>query len=484
MITRFLHKSLLTGILCFAVQQTMQAQTMVQVNASDAKIQYAGRINDKDPDHVKFSFPGVTIRAKFEGTAIDALLTEHGSGGTTTTNYFNVIIDNDTTFTLKLLKTQAIYELARELKDTIHTIELFKRTESSVGSVTFNGFQLESGKSLLTPDALPEHKIEFIGNSITCGYGNEVSTTDPNSFHFTSVNENNYKAWGAITARNVNAQYSCVAYSGRGMYMNNTGSTTNTLPKIYDHIIADDASNLWDHTRYTPDIIVINLGTNDFAAEASGYATLDSAKYVSTYIDFITKLRGYYPTAKIICAVGVMMSDYYPVGAKHWTRIQRYVNGLVSYKKTNGDKQVYYLKMNPQSSPYGEDWHPTAKTQNDMANTLTTYINNLGWTIPSAISEQPMSNTQLFITPNPAQDNIVVSLPAQATSSAAQHASFTIYNQAGQSVLSSSSETTLTSYGSTTDDALYIDIHQLQTGVYHLSMNVNGLVYSSTFIKK
>src|SRR5690554_1850406 len=103
------------------------------------------------------------------------------------------------------------------------------------------------------------HEIEFIGNSITCGYGNESSQNPPKS-GFTSVNENNYMAWGAIAARELQAQYSCVAYSGRGLYQNNDGSTAGTLPKIYDQVIADNATVTWDNTRYVPDIIVINLG--------------------------------------------------------------------------------------------------------------------------------------------------------------------------------------------------------------------------------
>src|ERR1035437_3352728 len=190
---------------------SLNAQTMYQVNASDTNIQFTGRVNKIDPNNVFFAFPGVSIKTKFQGTAIDAILIEYGSGSTTTTNYFNVIIDGGIPTVLKLSSSQTIYQLARGLYDGIHTIELFKRTESNVGKVAFKGFQLQTGKKLIQPDTLPQRKIEFIGNSITCGYGNELTTTVPDNFHFTSANENNYKAWGAITARNLSAQYSCVA---------------------------------------------------------------------------------------------------------------------------------------------------------------------------------------------------------------------------------------------------------------------------------
>jgi len=357
------------------------AQNLITVGASDPNIIYQGRIDNSDPSKILFSYPGVSIKATFEGTQIKALLEEGGWGGTSGTNYFNVIIDEKAPTVLELSGSNTEYTLAQNLTDGIHTIELIKRTESQVGTVTFKGFQTESGTLLAPSTPLPERKIEFIGNSITCGYGNGISTTSPDNYHFTSINENNYNAWGAVAARNLQAQYSCVAYSGRGLLQNNSGSQEGTLPKIYDQIIADDASTLWDHSRYIPDVLVINLGTNDFAAEVSSdQYTVDSTEFVQTYITFISKLRTYYPCSSIICCVGTMMSDGYPSGKYHWTRIQNYVSSVRDYFNNQNDSKVFYLKLSPQQSPYGEDWHPTEATHLIMANTLVDFINdNVGW---------------------------------------------------------------------------------------------------------
>lgn len=355
----------------------LEAQTMQHIPASDSKIQYFGRVNDSDPNNIEFAFPGVSIKANFTGTGISAIFIQNGGGGITTTNYFTVIINNNEPFTLAIKPSQIVYSLAENLPNGVHTIEIFKRTESSVGKITFQGFYIDNGHSLVEPDILPNIRIEFIGNSITCGYGNESSQNPPKS-GFSSINQNNYMAWGAITARNLNAQYSCIAYSGRGLYQNNTGSKTGTLPLIYDHVIADESSVIWDNTRFIPDILVINLGTNDFAAEASSSLfTVDSTEFVNTYIAFIEKLRGYYPDAVIICALGVMMNDYYPAGKKHWTRIQSYTTAVVTHFNNIGDELIHYFKMNPQLAPYGEDWHPTIKTHKHMATQLTNFINSI-----------------------------------------------------------------------------------------------------------
>lgn len=391
-----IRKNLLAVFCLCSVFLSAYAQNMVTVKPSDPNIQYIGRIDDSNPDNIVFAFPGVSIRAKFEGERIDAFLTEYGHGTETTTNYFNVIIDGGEPTVLKLSSSQTTYTLASGLSHGEHTVELFKRTESNVGKVAFSGFQLAEGNSLLQADDLPDRKIEFIGNSITCGYGNEVSTTDPANFPFTSVNENNYKAWGAVAARSLNAQYSCVAYSGRGLMQNNDGSVNGVLPKIYNQVIADDASVQWDTKRYVPDIIVINLGTNDFAAETWANAPVTETAFVNAYISFINDLRTQYPCVSIICCVGTMMSDYYPAGANQWTRIQEYVSSVRDYFNNQGDSKVYYLMLEPQESPYGEDYHPTAATDAKMASTLVDFINSsVSW---EGGSELPLAASPLVYT--------------------------------------------------------------------------------------
>ena len=194
------------------------------IEADDPNIQYTGRIDFTNPKAPVYTFPGVSISAKFTGTAISADIKDYAAGGSTSTNYYNVYIDNQFVKSLKVLSSTTNYLLVSNLSNGTHTILLTKRTESSVGKSSFKGFYTE-GASLLTPDPKPIRKIEFIGDSWTCGYGNEYSGAGANT-GFTSANEDNYSAWGAITSRRLNAQYHCTAYSGRGLYRNNDGNTT------------------------------------------------------------------------------------------------------------------------------------------------------------------------------------------------------------------------------------------------------------------
>ncbi|MDA3928133.1 MAG: GDSL-type esterase/lipase family protein [Prolixibacteraceae bacterium] len=444
-------------------------QNTVHFQASDANIVYSGRIDNSNPDTVVFSYPGVSIRTKFQGTSIAAKLTEMGSGSSTTTNYFNVIVDGGEPTVLKLSIDQSDYELVSGLANVEHTQELFNRTESNVGKVAFQGFLVDEGKKLLPPDSLPTRKIEFIGNSITCGYGNEIAVTDPDNYHFKAVNENNYKAWGAVTARNLDAQYSCIAYSGKGLFQNNTGRTNETMPILYDRILADDVASVWDHSKYVPDLIVINLGTNDFAAETNNAAfTLVDTVFINCYIDFIRKLRTYYPNASIICTVGVMMSDYYPSGANQWTRIQQYVSTVVQRMNETGDSNVFYLKLDPQQSPYGEDWHPTEETHSSMASTLTDFISTKIDSHNNTGVNDLKNNTKdhFFLYPNPSTSSITIKCKTKSV--------LLVYNIAGNLVLQKEINPELNS----------IDLKKIPRGIYTATLIGDNSIQKQKLILK
>lgn len=354
--------------------------TMVFFNAQNTNIQYSGRINFDDPLAPIFWFPGVSIKANFQGPSIDVVLRDYSSGTDATTNYYNVLIDDVLYKVLKVNQDDTLYRIARNLTDTNHKIEIFKRTESQVGNTSFKGFCLQINKHLIAASTQLTRKIEFIGDSYTCGYGNEVSIPSNPNTGFHSVNENNYNAWGAIVARDLNAEYHCTAYSGRGLYRNNSGSTTGILPSIYNRINPNDPTYTWNTANYVPDVVVIHLGTNDFAPEQNTTPSMvDSTTFVDTYINFITTLRGYYPSAKIICVRPNSQTDYFPAGFKTLTRMTNYIKAVKDHF-TGTDANVFYFELTPQSAPYGEDWHPSAATHQSMATQIEPFIRTTaGW---------------------------------------------------------------------------------------------------------
>jgi lysophospholipase L1-like esterase len=250
-----------------------------------------------------------------------------------------------------------------------------------VGKGEFLGFRVHPGTTLsATPK--PERLVEFVGDSITCGYGNEVSTTTPDDFKFTSTNEDAYNAYGAITARTFGADYVAVAVSGRGVIRNYSGFAGTFVPAIYETTLPEDTTApAWDHASYTPDVIVVNLGTNDFSPGIE----LDQleafrATFRQGYIDFLTRIRAVHANASIIAVVGPMMGDSYPTGYNALTSITADIQAAVKARQDASDSDVHFFALSPQSSPYGEDWHPTVATHQKMANELAPLISQLrGW---------------------------------------------------------------------------------------------------------
>ncbi len=124
-------------------------------------------------------------------------------------------------------------------------------------------------------------------------------------------------------------------------------------------------------------MVVVNLGTNDFAKGDPGQL------YVDAYTGFMEQLRSHYPNAFILCAVGSMLSDGYPVGEMHLTHAKQYIQGVVDARKKGGDTKVGFVDLGeqaPAADGYGCDYHPSIATNQKMAAKLVTAIKAAtGW---------------------------------------------------------------------------------------------------------
>jgi len=327
-------------------------------------VNYIGRFDQSDLKGPSFAWSASTIQAAFQGTNISIHLAPSTSWESA---YLNVKIDNTDSYRL-LVDHDGAYGLATGLAAGDHLIEVSRRDEGGFGEIHYRGFALDQGQ-LLPPPARVDRRIEVIGDSITCGYGNEA----PNeSTPFTTATENAYLAYGPITARQLNAEAIVIAWSGIGILRNNSGGTANQMPAIYPRTLSKSSAPVWDFTSWVPHVVVVNLGTNDF-----GTGTPVRADFVRAYRDFIATLRSHYPDAHIFCAVGPMM------GGTSLTTAIDYIQGdVVNALASAGDTRIHFIafpKQNP-ANGLGADWHPSLKTHQLMADQLTAAIQStLGW---------------------------------------------------------------------------------------------------------
>ena len=310
------------------------------ISPTDKNIQYIGRICFQNPQRPRFTYPGTQINARFTGTSLK-LWAKPRSG------YFMAQIDQAEPFKVSMMgERDSVVTLATALPQGEHTIRLMYVIEGYELKPEFRGFILDKGASLLPPPPLPGRTIEFIGNSITCAYGNEsVKESD----HFEYETENHYLGYAQETCRQLEACAHVVAHvvarSGIGVYRSyggpKTGTPDNVMTAEYEYTNLYDRTERWDFSRYQPQLVCINLGTNDLSTN-----NYDVKLFQQAYYRFVSQVRSHNPNAKILLLCGSMLNG------KELEVCRRVLDEVAADAKKNGDNQVYrFLHPPDRQSP-------------------------------------------------------------------------------------------------------------------------------------
>lgn len=346
--------------LAFCTGLQAQSGQFTWITPDNPAILYTGRVDDSDPAAPGLSWPGTYIQAEFSGTSIQIGLDDIRGE-----SYYNVFIDGDDSLPVIIDCRPGfhLYPVREGMDDTVHSVMIFRRTEASTGKTIFKGLLIDPDRQLNPVPVLPARRIEFYGNSITCGMGNEAH---PDSGDANMAEENNYLTYAAMTARNLNAEYVCIAKSGIGIMVS---WFDLIMPNYYYRLDPDDPESKWDFSRYTPDVVVINLLQNDsWLYDRRLDPVPDEKKIISAYKDFVARIRIKYPAAQIVCTLGTM--DAIAPG-KPWPG---YVRRAVSeMREANNDHKISSFIFTFQ----GFTKHPRVSHHQLMAQELTTYIKHL-----------------------------------------------------------------------------------------------------------
>jgi lysophospholipase L1-like esterase len=325
-------------------------------------VRFIGRFDTSDSMGPRFAWSGSGIVARFSGTSVSVKLLG--------AQQFTVVLDGVVQPTL-IPVGGATTPLATGLADGPHTVELYRRTEANLGDAQFVGFDFGAGQ-LLAPPPAPDRRLEVIGDSITCGYGDEGA--DMNC-HFTPDTENHYLAYDALSARALSADLVTIAWSGKGVvcnYGDDPTSCVDPLPTFYDRTLPLHANSVWDFTSWQPQAVVINLGTNDFSTAVDP----TEADFEAGYQAFLTHLRNVYPQAFILCTVAPLLSG------TDLTTAKSYIAKVVKAMNDAGDVKVKAFDIAPTdpADGFGCDYHPSLKTHQKMSTQLVAELKaDLGW---------------------------------------------------------------------------------------------------------
>ncbi len=269
-------------------------------------------------------------------------------------------------------KTYEILKCDSVRKVKVRIVKLSEAPMSTIGIEPI----VTAGK--ISPTRKCAHKVEFIGDSITCGYG--VDDLDIRNT-FSTATEDVTKGYAYLVARELGVDANIISCSGYGVLSGYTGdpavqNTSELLPPYYEKMgfsrdyFGGDISPQdvdWDFQRYQPELVVLNLGTNDnsYCQEMTERWEL----FMEQYVAFLQMIRRNNPLAQILCVYGVMED-----------RIAPYVEKAVgAYKLQNGDDKVAYLYITPDdgSRGYAVDFHPAPATHMAAAEVVVEKIKKL-----------------------------------------------------------------------------------------------------------
>jgi hypothetical protein len=323
-------------------------------SAKNPLIQYTGRIDFRNETLPRIWSPGVYIEIKFKGPSITIPITDQVLWNTNH-NYLEIIVDNE----MKRIKTifKNNFITISNLSDDIHSLTICKNTESNIGYIEFAGVYCNS---LVKPITKPKRKIEFIGNSITCGMGSDTSEIACGKGAWYDQH-NAYLAYGPITARTFHAQWHLSSVSGIGL-IHSCCNMRITMPQVFNKIDLSGDSVSWNFNNYQPDILTICLGQND--------GIQDSGIFCKAYINYIGQLRKYYPKTQIVLLSSPMADE------KLKANMKKQLTSIVLYLNKNYDKKVSYYFFS-RSFNGGCSYHPELKEHVLIAEELTAYLKKL-----------------------------------------------------------------------------------------------------------
>lgn len=271
-------------------------------------IKWQGRTSFDSEKQVNIMYHSASaFEVKFIGTEVTIELYATKYSNVKTQPYYVAMIDDDYDNRVRVALTQEYttitFNVPGKGEDEYTTLSIYKSTESTDSHMGLK--QITTNGRFVRDVVYKERLIEFIAASSSTGYGN--LNKDPKS----TINSDAMQAFSYLTARALNADINIYSASGWGVKASRWTSP-NTLNLFDAYKKVDFYSNeVWDTSKITPDVIVINLGTNDWSyissASTQEERNIRMQAFKDQYVAFLQYLNDTYPGVKIIMFYGLML---------------------------------------------------------------------------------------------------------------------------------------------------------------------------------
>jgi len=249
-----------------------------------------------------------------------------------------------------------------------HRVEVLKVTEGNI-KLLFDEITLfGTNASLRKAPPAASKRIEFIGDSITAGYGVLGAASDPS---YQTFQQDGTYSYAYLTAQKFGADGRFICNSGKGIVCNCEGNREDVKAGQYCSWQTREGGECDD--GWVADVVVINIGTNDCGGPAPNDEFIDAAKAL------VAKVRARYPESKIIWMYGMM--------SQHYAEVLRETIREISLE----DKNVHFLFVDTifgNEEETGANGHPNVKASIRASSALCKKIQSVtGWR-PSEASEE------------------------------------------------------------------------------------------------
>ncbi len=342
------------------------AQKALPINNS---FLYSGRVENLANDKVLLIGSASSVSFNFKGNSCAISLQSIDSWEHH--NYVSLELDGVYMGRFKIEKgaIQSFPVVASAKKKT-HCLTIYKATEASNGTVLFAG----TTAKLTTITSKNKKKIEFIGDSITCGMGNDTAAI-PCGMGEWFDQHNAYWAYGPDVSRSLNADFVLSSVSGIGMYRNWNDEHLNeaNMPDVYENLYLNKDNSKPYNFTFQPDLVSICLGTNDLSNGDGKKERLpfNEAIYVSNYINFIKTVYQHAPNTRIVLLNSPMVS-----GDRNEILVRCLKKVIQAFEKDTQHKTIALFEFQPMK-PNGCGSHPDIADDAIMANQLTSFFKKL-----------------------------------------------------------------------------------------------------------